>query len=684
MDKKDRINVEPLAGRKGALKYTNPDWGTIAYFIPKTDFVTNPTFKEVELSYNCIYFLVGYENTSSLGSIEKMYVGQAGIRNDGGSVLKRTSEHLKNVYESYYDKWDYIAVLTNEKGDWGSTEIDALEYIFWSLIPVGNRYNGKLPSSKGADLSIYADITNQIKAYLTKMQFSMFSKDTEEKTEEQVQKIAAAKSDTPLDLNDGTITIPDITTPKRIVNKMIDMLPQQLFDNPDITFFDPACKGGEYLEAIFDRCMSSKIHRSHFESKARPEMAQAMHIISKQLYGVALTPNSYRIAYDKLYESQNIWLISDYVRKLKIKGIHKLLIEELGIDMKIDVVIGNPPYQDESGRASIYKDFVEESADIADVVVMITRDNWLNGKAFKSMRDKLTVNGTIKDIVHYPKIGEVFPGIKVSAAYFSWFRGEKKNTNYTCIKDGNIVLTQELDLTNGIIYKSEIAKSILTKVGNRSKWAQTFNTRSYPFMDQRKRYGMYSVDVKDEEHTIGVMINGERPAYVSIGNFSNIDEVYKYKVMCGVIVNEASIENPGNVLTNIKAIGKGVVASETWSLVASFDTEEETVNCKKYIMTKFVRFIANQSVNGRSNVTDNTFECVPLQDFTEGSDIDWTQSIEDIDAQLYRKYNLSSEEISYIERTVKQMVINEVANQKAKFTRQEIEAAMVNKIIQNN
>lgn len=178
--------------------------------------------------------------------------------------------------------------------------------------------------------------------------------------------------------------------------------------------------------------------------------------------------------------------------------------------MKFDVVIGNPPYQDESGRASIYKDFVERSVELADVVSMITRDNWLNGKAFKSMRDKLTEYGAITDIVHYPKIGEVFPGIKVSAAYFLWKKGEEKKTQYIYIKDGNTVLTQELDLANGIIYKSEIAKSILTKVGNRSKWAQTYNTRSYPFMDQRKRYDMYSVDVKDEEHTIGVMVNGEK------------------------------------------------------------------------------------------------------------------------------------------------------------------------------
>lgn len=72
-------------------------------------------------------------------------------------------------------------------------------------------------------------------------------------------------------------------------------------------------------------------------------------------------------------------------------------------------------------------------------------------------------------------------------------------------------------------------------------------------------------------------------------------------------------------------------------------------------MTKFVRFIANQSVNGRSNVTDNTFECVSLQDFASNSKIDWSQSVADIDAQLYKEYDLSDEEIAYIEATIKPM-----------------------------
>lgn len=50
-----------------------------------------------------------------------------------------------------------------------------------------------------------------------------------------------------------------------------------------------------------------------------------------------------------------------------------------------------------------------------------------------------------------------------------------------------------------------------------------------------------------------------------------------------------------------------------------------------------------------------TWKYVPLQDFTKDSDIDWTQSVADIDRQLYQKYDLSPEEIAFIETHVREM-----------------------------
>lgn len=75
---------------------------------------------------------------------------------------------------------------------------------------------------------------------------------------------------------------------------------------------------------------------------------------------------------------------------------------------------------------------------------------------------------------------------------------------------------------------------------------------------------------------------------------------------------------------------------------------------KKYIQTRFVRFLL-ASILITQNIVRDKFQFVPLQDFTPSSDIDWTQSVADIDRQLYRKYGLSDEEVAFIEKMIKPM-----------------------------
>lgn len=446
----------------------------------------------------------------------------------------------------------------------------------------------------------------------------------------------------------------EVITPQWVVSDMVDLLPQEVF-NPDATFFDPAVKSSRFLIEIYNRLMASPL-LAHI-----PEPDRHKHILENQLYGFATSPTAAIVTRKALYNSPliagNIVYTERYLTLManKTTDFRKLIEKEFGEGMKFDVVIGNPPYQDAGGRASIYPKFVDLSLDVSSIVCMITRDNWLNGKAFKGMRDKLSKNGAVSHIVHYPKLREVFKEADVPVAYFIWHNGGKSSTHYTCIKDSKIVVQQELSTLGCLLYKSDLGKSILEKIPDRGVWSKQFNTRSYPFMDQRKRERMYSKESYDSDHTVGVKVNNGNPIFVNREYFPNNSDVEKYKVMCGVIINEAFIDAPGNVLTNIVALGRNTVASETWSLIATFESEQETLNCKKYITSKFVRFIANQSVNGRSNVTDNTFECVPLQDFTSNSDIDWSQSVSDIDKQLYEKYGLKQEEMDYIESTIKPM-----------------------------
>lgn len=327
--------------------------------------------------------------------------------------------------------------------------------------------------------------------------------------------------------------------------------------------------------------------------------------------------------------------------------------------MKFDCMVGNPPYQDADGKSSIYPEFVENATDVANTVCMITRDNWLNGMAFEDMREHLLEYGGVTEIKHYPVIGELFENVGVAVAYFLWKRGYNGEANYARIENGIESKPRSVDIRN--IITSDMANSIISKINNKGNWGEQFNSRSYPFMDQRKRLSLDTSNEHDAVHDVAIMINKERPVFTSIDNFQNVNEVNKYKVMCGVIINEASENKQGNVLTNIKAIAPMQVASESWSLVATFDSLEEAENCKKYVKTRFFRFLANQTVNNRANVTKNAFRYIPIQDFkplelqtcNENEKIDWSQSVQNIEKTLYKRYGLTTEEINYIEKTIK-------------------------------
>lgn len=89
-------------------------------------------------------------------------------------------------------------------------------------------------------------------------------------------------------------------------------------------------------------------------------------------------------------------------------------------------------------------------------------------------------------------------------------------------------------------------------------------------------------------------------------------------------------------------------------VIDSFKTESEAKNLYKYLKTQLVRFLISQLASTQ-HLSKEKFAYVPLQDFTPSSDIDWTQSVADIDRQLYRKYGLSDEEVAFIEKMIKPM-----------------------------
>ena len=111
---------------------------------------------------------------------------------------------------------------------------------------------------------------------------------------------------------------------------------------------------------------------------------------------------------------------------------------------------------------------------------------------------------------------------------------------------------------------------------------------------------------------------------------------------------------PFKVIALIKTLRPREVCTHTYLTIGSFKKEINTHNLEKYLNTRFLRFLLVQSLSGL-DISKEKFRFVPLQDFTSSSDIDWSKTIPEIDTQLYKKYELSEEEIKFIESMIRPM-----------------------------
>ena len=133
-----------------------------------------------------------------------------------------------------------------------------------------------------------------------------------------------------------------------------------------------------------------------------------------------------------------------------------------------------------------------------------------------------------------------------------------------------------------------------------------------------------------------------------INTVSNLD---KYKIF---LPKANGIGVLGEVLSAPILCGPGVGSTETFLSIGAFGEIGEAEAALKYVKTKFARALLGV-LKTTQDITPEKWKCVPLQDFSESSDIDWNTSIANIDRQLYSKYRLSEEEINFIESKVKEM-----------------------------
>lgn len=337
--------------------------------------------------------------------------------------------------------------------------------------------------------------------------------------------------------------------------------------------------------------------------------------------------------------------------------------------MKFDAVVGNPPYQEgieNTSDSPVYHLFLETAFKISSIVSMITPARFLfnAGKTPKSWNEKVLNDDHFKVVLYSPKSTDFFPNVDIKGGVAVTLRDSSQNFG----KLGIFLQYQELN-------------TILTKVRNLNECSlsnQVYSPESYKFSDVLHKENPEIAKKLSKGHLYDITSNifGKIPEIFSNcpSNINNVglygrknnervvmwtkrqylephDNLDHYKVFIPKSNGTGAI---GEVLSTPIIGEPGIGHTQTFISIGKLDSIFEAKALLQYIKTKFLRCML-----GVLKVTQDNkkavWEYVPLQDFTENSDIDWSKSVAEIDQQLYKKYNLSDEEITFIESMIKPM-----------------------------
>lgn len=482
----------------------------------------------------------------------------------------------------------------------------------------------------------------------------------------------------------------EVFTSPKVVNEILDSLPEELWSNPNARFLDPACKTGVFLREIARRLIVGLEH-------TYPDLQERVnHIMGEQLYGIGITEltalmtrrtlycsriangtysvveNLFNTKFGNIYfkRIEHIWKNG----KCKICGasqetmdrdedlethaylfIHKDIKEIFG-NMKFDVIISNPPYQLETGGAGrqakpIYNLFVEQAKKLnPKYLAMIIPSRWFaGGMGLDNFRNMMMNDNHITKIVDYSNAKECFPQNSISGGvcYFLRERDRIKDCEFTNINNGhsNTLIRPLNEFPVLVRYNSAV--SIIHKVKEQKE--VSIDTIISPLMP----YGLstnYRGKINKESDDELVLHASTGITYIKLEEISKgFDNVEKYKIL----ISKTSAEHAGEpgkdgkfrvITSSVKVIGPKEVCTHSYFTIGSFDNNEEAQNALSYLKTKFVRFLVLLSMSS-INLSKLVFSFVPMQDFTKS----WT------DDELYKKYNLTNKDINFIESMIKPM-----------------------------
>ncbi len=359
----------------------------------------------------------------------------------------------------------------------------------------------------------------------------------------------------------------------------------------------------------------------------------------------------------------NMWAPEDLINKIKnqpelfIKKVHDLV----GKNVKIKAIVGNPPYQVMDGGAGVsakpvYNLFVEMSKTLnPSYISMIMPAKWFtDGKGLGAFRSNMFSDKRLTSIYDFVDSRDCFNNVDIAGGvcYFLWDASANGDCMFTTLHRGDRTISKRnLSEMDEFIRHSE-AVNIVNNV----------KLKTVKFFDQivstQKPFGLRTYVVPLTSGDITLKYNKGKGPYdsslIEIGR-SMIPQ-WKVIISCLTAEHAGQTDKEGRkkIISSLDTLEPNEICTETYMVIGSYDSALEANNLSIYLRTRFARFLIAQ-LAATQHLSKEKFALVPDQNFTANSDIDWSKSINEIDAQLYAKYNLSDEEIAFIESMIKLM-----------------------------
>ena len=485
----------------------------------------------------------------------------------------------------------------------------------------------------------------------------------------------------------------EVFTPPQVVNRMLDMLPAELFRSKETKFLDPVSKSGVFLREIAKRLMIG------LESQIPDIHERADHIFTKQLFGIAITELTALTCRRSLYCSKHADGPYSICRKfqneegnLRFRAIeHKFVNgkckycgasesvfgkkyrkdleshayefihtdkpEKIFGNMKFDVIIGNPPYQLNDGGGSgssaipLYHRFIQQAKKLNPrFLTMIVPARWYTGgKGLDEFRDEMLHDKRIRVLMDYNDSRFCFPGVDIAGGVciFLWDKAYQGACNII-----NIISEQSQYKSVRHLDEFEIFIRDTRTINIIHKVRQLNETTMDSMVYSRNPFGFsstYNFTHKERFDDSVKIMTSKGDFYVPKEDVSANEKIVdEWKV----VMSKTSAEHAGQadrdgrkrILSRIELLGENSICSESYLLIGHSRNKEEAENLVTYMKTKFFRFLLS-TVLLTQNIAKDKFLFVPQQNFSHP----WT------DEMLYKKYGLTDDEIAFIESMIRPM-----------------------------